>query len=151
LDEKFDFPDRITVARKTYDMADTILEDKKMVFKNALQNIGGVALDYGYRYAELRNFLCAVCLLRKSDFLGAVLYWMDDKWFRKSALLAFAGQITGKTGDETWTKLCDSVMQFDVTEDLMKQQFFVTDEGQNICFALSSNDVICKLISYLIC
>lgn len=76
--------------------------------------------------------------------MGAVLHWIDENWQCKSALLTFVGRISGKTGEETWKRLCDSVLEIDAEEELVRKQLFVSDEGQNICFALNSNKVICK-------
>jgi hypothetical protein len=40
----------MTVSRKTYELSDQILESKQNILMNALQNIGGIALDYGFRF-----------------------------------------------------------------------------------------------------
>ncbi|KAF7636214.1 hypothetical protein Mgra_00004343 [Meloidogyne graminicola] len=127
IDENFDFPSRETVRRNTYEMAEATLKTKKIILLNAMQSIYSIAVDYGYR---------------RSDFLGAVLHWIDENWQCKSALLTFVGRISGKTGEETWKRLCDSVLKIDAEEELVRKQLFVSDEGQNICFALNSNKVI---------
>ncbi|KAF7634024.1 hypothetical protein Mgra_00006549 [Meloidogyne graminicola] len=124
IDENFDFPSRETVRRNTYEMAEATLKTKKIILLNAMQSICSIAIDYGYR---------------RSDFLGAVLHWIDENWQCKSALLTFVGRISGKTGEETWKRLCDSVLEIDAEEELVRKQLFVSDEGQNICFALNSN------------
>ena len=59
--------------------------------------------------------------------------------------MAFSGGIIGKTSVETWEKFCSDLTNMDVgiTEDLLKRQFYISDEGENIRLALSSNGVLC--------